>query len=196
MSLRRHTLVLDSSGQLWAFGSGAKGQTGTGQTEDCLTPTLIKLPWATDSAADIPRSMCVCVSVALTQSVSSHHSHHQWDVNFHCMDLKRSFKDKCVFLFFFRREDLNWLECKLYLRFTCAGIMLNRLYAHTKHFSVFFLWAGGVGCCNSFLSFKSAVQGQITGRLDEEKLQKWLTMEHSNAEAKRSFSCSCFIMWL
>lgn len=65
MSLRRHTLVLGSSGQLWVFGSGAKGQTGTGQLEDCLTPTLVHLPWATDSAADIPRSMCVYVCVCV-----------------------------------------------------------------------------------------------------------------------------------
>lgn len=40
-------------------------------------------------------------------------------------------RDKSVFLFFFRREHLNWLECKLCLRFTCAGIMLNSLYTHT-----------------------------------------------------------------
>ncbi|KAM7399396.1 hypothetical protein PAMP_018669 [Pampus punctatissimus] len=37
---RRHTLVLGSSGQLWAFGNGVKGQIGTGLLEDSLTPTL------------------------------------------------------------------------------------------------------------------------------------------------------------
>uniref|UniRef100_A0A4W6BSM9 Secretion regulating guanine nucleotide exchange factor n=1 Tax=Lates calcarifer TaxID=8187 RepID=A0A4W6BSM9_LATCA len=51
---RRHTLVLGSSGQLWAFGNGVKGQIETGQTEDSLTPTLVQLPWTADSAAAIP----------------------------------------------------------------------------------------------------------------------------------------------
>ncbi|XP_068172920.1 E3 ISG15--protein ligase HERC5-like isoform X2 [Antennarius striatus] len=48
---RRHTLVLGSSDQLWAFGNGAKGQTGTGQPEDSLVPALVQLPWVTDAAA-------------------------------------------------------------------------------------------------------------------------------------------------
>ncbi|XP_071352005.1 probable E3 ubiquitin-protein ligase HERC6 [Trachinotus anak] len=48
---RCHTLVLGSSGQLWAFGNGVKGQIGTGQTEDSLTPALVQLPWNDDAAA-------------------------------------------------------------------------------------------------------------------------------------------------
>ncbi|XP_027135920.1 probable E3 ubiquitin-protein ligase HERC6 isoform X1 [Larimichthys crocea] len=53
---RRHTLVLGTSGQLWAFGNGAKGQTGTGKSEDSLTPTLVQLPSTTDSAPAIPKA--------------------------------------------------------------------------------------------------------------------------------------------
>lgn len=49
--VRNHTLVLDSSGQLWAFGSGERGQIGTGQRDNILTPTLVKLPWTRDRAA-------------------------------------------------------------------------------------------------------------------------------------------------
>ncbi|XP_056138852.1 probable E3 ubiquitin-protein ligase HERC6 [Lampris incognitus] len=49
-----HTLVLGSSGQLWAFGSGDKGQCGTGVTENSLLPTLVQLPWITDSTKAIP----------------------------------------------------------------------------------------------------------------------------------------------
>ncbi|XP_056906721.1 E3 ISG15--protein ligase HERC5-like isoform X5 [Takifugu flavidus] len=48
---RNHTLVLDSSGQLWAFGSGDRGQIGTGQRDNILTPTLVNLPWTRDRAA-------------------------------------------------------------------------------------------------------------------------------------------------
>ncbi|KAF7219056.1 probable E3 ubiquitin-protein ligase HERC6 [Nothobranchius furzeri] len=47
---RHHTLVLGSSGQLWAFGLGDKGQTGTGQGENSLSPYLVQLPWTSDSA--------------------------------------------------------------------------------------------------------------------------------------------------
>ncbi|XP_037631297.1 probable E3 ubiquitin-protein ligase HERC6 [Sebastes umbrosus] len=54
---RRHTLVLGSSGQLWAFGHGAKGQIGTGRSEDSPTPTLVQLPWTTDSAEAIPSDL-------------------------------------------------------------------------------------------------------------------------------------------
>ncbi|XP_029027784.1 probable E3 ubiquitin-protein ligase HERC3 isoform X2 [Betta splendens] len=54
---RRHTLVLGSSGQLWAFGSGVKGQIGTGRSEDSLTPSLVQLPWTADGAASIPRDL-------------------------------------------------------------------------------------------------------------------------------------------
>ncbi|XP_008284917.1 probable E3 ubiquitin-protein ligase HERC6 [Stegastes partitus] len=54
---RRHTLVLGSSGQLWAFGNGVKGQIGTGKSESSLTPTLVQLPWTTDSAVVIPNDL-------------------------------------------------------------------------------------------------------------------------------------------
>ncbi|XP_044059535.1 probable E3 ubiquitin-protein ligase HERC6 isoform X2 [Siniperca chuatsi] len=102
---RCHTLVLGSSGQLWAFGNGTKGQIGTGRPEDSLSPTLVQLPWTTDSAAALPK------------------------------DLKIS-----------------------------AGWNTNFTYASPT---------------------KSLDRGQITGRLDETKLQKWLSVRHGNAEAKR-----------
>ncbi|KAI3354346.1 hypothetical protein L3Q82_018869, partial [Scortum barcoo] len=102
---RHHTLVLSSSGQLWAFGSGVKGQIGTGQTEDSLTPTVVQLP-STDSTAAVPRGVYVCTG--------------------------------CV--------------------------VLDRIQ-------------GG-----------SSERGQITGRLDETKLQTWLAMRHGSAEAKREIS--------
>ncbi|KAM7003459.1 putative E3 ubiquitin-protein ligase HERC6 [Tautogolabrus adspersus] len=54
---RRHTLVLGSSGQLWAFGHGAKGQIGTGSTGDCLTPTQVRLPWTSDNGAATPEDL-------------------------------------------------------------------------------------------------------------------------------------------
>ncbi|KAM9359120.1 putative E3 ubiquitin-protein ligase HERC4 [Symphorus nematophorus] len=109
---RRHTLVLGSSGQLWAFGNGTKGQTGTGRSEDTLTPTLVQLPRATDSAAAVPE------------------------------DLKMS-----------------------------AGWNTN------------FTWSSPV---------QSLERGQITGRLDETKLQQWLTMGHSSTEAKREINSMFF----
>lgn len=56
-SLRHHTLVLGSSGQLWAFGNGVKGQTGTGRTEDSLTPSLVQFPWTIDSTVAIPNGV-------------------------------------------------------------------------------------------------------------------------------------------
>lgn len=59
LSPRRHTLVLGSSGQLWAFGNGVKGQIGTGRPEDSLAPTLVQLPWTTDSEASIPKGVYV-----------------------------------------------------------------------------------------------------------------------------------------
>lgn len=46
VSLRRHTLVLGSTGQLWAFGDGGRGQIGDGRAEDRLTPTLIQVDGA------------------------------------------------------------------------------------------------------------------------------------------------------
>ncbi|XP_078023256.1 putative E3 ubiquitin-protein ligase HERC6 isoform X1 [Epinephelus lanceolatus] len=106
---RRHTLVLSSSGQLWAFGNGAKGQIGTGQLEDSLSPTLVQLPWTTDGTADIPSA--------------------DWKIS------------------------AGW----------------NTNFAYTS-------------------PTKGMDQGQITGRLDETKLQKWLSMKHGNAEAKREIS--------
>ncbi|XP_042342287.1 probable E3 ubiquitin-protein ligase HERC6 isoform X2 [Plectropomus leopardus] len=105
---RRHTLVLGSSGQLWAFGNGAKGQTGTGQLENSLTPTLVQLPWTTDSTAAVPS------------------------------DLKIS-----------------------------AGWNTNFIYTS---------------------SAQSLDRGQITGRLDETKLQEWLSLRNGNAAAKRDIS--------
>ncbi|XP_074535242.1 putative E3 ubiquitin-protein ligase HERC4 [Halichoeres trimaculatus] len=64
---RRHTLVLGSSGQLWAFGDGGKGQTGTGCTKDSLIPTLVKLPWMNGKAAAPPRDLKISAG---------------WDTNF------------------------------------------------------------------------------------------------------------------
>lgn len=48
-----HTLVLGSSGQLWAFGSGVKGQLGTGITEGCLRPTSVLLKRAPGGTATV-----------------------------------------------------------------------------------------------------------------------------------------------
>nr|XP_019943548.1 PREDICTED: probable E3 ubiquitin-protein ligase HERC6 [Paralichthys olivaceus] len=103
---RSHTLVLGLSGQLWAFGNGVKGQTGTGQAENNLSPTLVQLPWTADSAAAIPT------------------------------DLKIS-----------------------------AGWNTNFTY-----------------------SSPAQIKGEITGRLDEMKLQTWLSMTDGNEEAKREIS--------
>lgn len=59
--LRHHTLVLDSSGQIWAFGRGDKGQIGTGRQEDVLTPTRVELPQTADGAAAPRGSFSICV---------------------------------------------------------------------------------------------------------------------------------------
>ncbi|KAM9398503.1 LOW QUALITY PROTEIN: putative E3 ubiquitin-protein ligase HERC6 [Salvelinus alpinus] len=48
-----HTLVLGSSGQLWAFGSGVKGQLGTGNTEGSLRPTSVLLKTASGGAETV-----------------------------------------------------------------------------------------------------------------------------------------------
>ncbi|XP_053176238.1 probable E3 ubiquitin-protein ligase HERC6 [Scomber japonicus] len=105
---RRHTLVLGSSGQLWAFGSGVKGQIGTGLSENSLTPTLVQLPWITDSAAAVPSGLKIAAG---------------WNTNF---------------------------------------------------------------------AYPSATQSlerhQLTGRLDETKLKKWLSMREGNTEAKREIA--------
>ncbi|XP_034721634.1 probable E3 ubiquitin-protein ligase HERC6 isoform X2 [Etheostoma cragini] len=101
---RCHTLVLCSSGQLWAFGNGAKGQIGTGRLEDSKTPTLVQL----DGAAATPNDFKISAG---------------WNTNF---------------------------------TYTSPTQSLDR--------------------------------GHITGRLDETKLQKWLSMRHGNAEAKREIS--------
>lgn len=60
LSSRHHTLVLGSSGQLWSFGNGVKGQIGTGRTENSLTPCLVQFPWTADRAVAIPNGMKVC----------------------------------------------------------------------------------------------------------------------------------------
>ncbi|KAM4627974.1 putative E3 ubiquitin-protein ligase HERC4 isoform 2-T2 [Polymixia lowei] len=52
-----HTLILGCSGHLWAFGSGVKGQCGTGGSEGCLTPTPVQLPWTTDCTVVIPNDL-------------------------------------------------------------------------------------------------------------------------------------------
>ncbi|CAG6004363.1 unnamed protein product [Menidia menidia] len=100
---RHHTLVLTSSGQLWAFGRGDKGQIGTGQRDGSLCPTLVQLPWTSDSAAAKPKDLKISCG---------------WNTNF--------------------------------------------IYSSTKK-----------------------NHGQIIGRLQSTKLQKWLTMEYSNVEATR-----------
>nr|XP_020455771.1 probable E3 ubiquitin-protein ligase HERC6 isoform X2 [Monopterus albus] len=105
---RRHTLVLGVSGQLWAFGNGVKGQIGTGRKEDSLTPTLVQLPWITDSAAAIPSDLNISAG---------------WNTNF---------------------------------VYSSHAQNLDRL--------------------------------QITGRLDETKLQNWLSRRNANAEARREIS--------
>ncbi|KAG7278667.1 hypothetical protein CRUP_014022 [Coryphaenoides rupestris] len=48
-----HTLVLGSSGRIWTFGSGVKGQSGS----EASTPALVQLPWATDGAAAPPKDL-------------------------------------------------------------------------------------------------------------------------------------------
>lgn len=62
LPLRHHTLVLGSSGQIWAFGSGKEGQIGTGQQDDVLTPTMVELPWTTDGAPAPESLYSVCVT--------------------------------------------------------------------------------------------------------------------------------------
>ncbi|KAM6932914.1 LOW QUALITY PROTEIN: putative E3 ubiquitin-protein ligase HERC6 [Xenentodon cancila] len=100
-----HTLVLSSSGQLWAFGNRDKGQMGTGQIGGSLHPTLVQLPWTSDSATPVPG------------------------------DLKIS-----------------------------AGWNTNFTYSSPA---------------------KNSDHGQIYGRLEKTRLQKWLTMSHSSVEARR-----------
>ncbi|XP_041797320.1 probable E3 ubiquitin-protein ligase HERC6 [Chelmon rostratus] len=109
---RRHTLVLGSSGQLWAFGNGAKGQIGSGRPEDSLTPSLVQLPWTADSSAPKPKDLKISAG---------------WDTNF----------------------------------------------TYTS-------------------PVQSSDRGQITGRLQENKLQTWLTMRHSSAEANREINSMFF----
>ncbi|CAB1327289.1 unnamed protein product [Coregonus sp. 'balchen'] len=100
-----HTLVLGSSGQLWAFGSGVKGQLGTGNTEGSLRPTSVLLKRASGGAATVIHN-----------------------------DMKIS---------------VGW----------------NSNFIYTA---------------------ESSEREQPIGRLDEAKLQKWLTMEQGNAEAQRN----------
>ncbi|XP_056297890.1 probable E3 ubiquitin-protein ligase HERC4 [Pseudoliparis swirei] len=103
---RRHTLVLGSSGQLWAFGNGAKGQIGTGRSEDSLTPTVVEFPGTTEGAAAGPNDL---------------------------------------------RISAGWNTSFTYTSPTQSG-------------------------------------GQITGRLDETKLQRWLSASPGDAEAKREIT--------
>ncbi|XP_070826622.1 probable E3 ubiquitin-protein ligase HERC6 [Chaetodon trifascialis] len=109
---RRHTLVLGSSGQLWAFGNGAKGQIGSGRPEDSLTPSLVQLPWTADGAVPTPKDLKISAG---------------WNTNF---------------------------------IYTSPAQSLDR--------------------------------GQITGRVDENKLQKWLTMTGSNTQASREINSMFF----
>ncbi|XP_029622144.1 probable E3 ubiquitin-protein ligase HERC6 isoform X1 [Salmo trutta] len=102
-----HTLVLGSSGQLWAFGSGVKGQLGTGNTEGCLRPTSVLLKRASGGAGTVTHN-----------------------------DMKIS---------------VGW----------------NSNFIYTA---------------------ESSEREQPIGRLDEAKLQKWLTMEQGNTEAQREIS--------
>lgn len=44
-----------------------------------------------------------------------------------------------------------------------------------------------------FITKMDPDRGQITGRLDDAKLQNWVTMSHDTEEAKRSF-LQVFIM--
>ncbi|XP_060902401.1 probable E3 ubiquitin-protein ligase HERC6 [Labrus mixtus] len=109
---RRHTLVLGSSGQLWAFGHGAKGQVGTGCTEDSLTPTQVQLPCTKDNEAAKLKDLKISTG---------------WNTNF---------------------------------AFSSPTQSLDR--------------------------------GQIIGRLDETKLQKWLSVNPGNPEAKREIGSMFF----
>uniref|UniRef100_H3CY63 HECT domain-containing protein n=1 Tax=Tetraodon nigroviridis TaxID=99883 RepID=H3CY63_TETNG len=109
-----HTLVLGSSGHIWAFGSGNKGQIGTGHQDDVLTPTMVELPWTTDDAAAAPT------------------------------DLKIS-----------------------------AGWNTNFAYVST------------VQVTKSKLNPK---RGQVTGRLNEARLQRWLRTTTPNTETENSNS--------
>lgn len=83
-----------------------------------------------------------------------------------------------------RLENSCWVEHKLCLLFTCRGNQTpTALTAHRK-----LKKKGNTSLClltSSLFYFKNSVHKQITGRLDETKLQQWLMMEHSNVEAKR-----------
>ncbi|XP_061576509.1 probable E3 ubiquitin-protein ligase HERC6 [Cololabis saira] len=109
---RHHTLVLSSSGRVWAFGNGDKGQIGTGQTGGSLRPTPVQLPWISDSTTAVPSDLKISAG---------------WNTNF----------------------------------------------SHSS-------------------PAKNSDHGQICGRLDKNKLQEWLTMSHSNVEARREIESIFF----
>uniref|UniRef100_H3C0L9 HECT domain-containing protein n=1 Tax=Tetraodon nigroviridis TaxID=99883 RepID=H3C0L9_TETNG len=114
-----HTLVLGSSGHIWAFGSGNKGQIGTGHQDDVLTPTMVELPWTTDDAAAAPTGLCSARVLAVG-------------------DLKIS-----------------------------AGWNTNFAYVSTV---------------------QNPKRGQVTGRLNEARLQRWLRTTTPNTETENSNS--------
>ncbi|XP_057694321.1 E3 ISG15--protein ligase HERC5-like isoform X2 [Corythoichthys intestinalis] len=114
---RSHTLVLGSSGDIWAFGNGVKGQIGIGTLESSLVPTRVQLPWNSDRATVAPTDLKIAAS---------------WNASF------------------------------------------------------------------AFTLTQSGQQQQITGRLDEEKLQKWLALKNSNPETEREifemfYTCSSLV---
>ncbi|XP_054650211.1 probable E3 ubiquitin-protein ligase HERC6 isoform X2 [Dunckerocampus dactyliophorus] len=108
---RRHTLVLGSSGQLWAFGNGVKGQIGTGKPEGSQNPTLVQLPWSSDNATATRKDLKIAAG---------------WNTSF------------------------------------------------------------------AFTSPQGAKQRQITGRLDEAKLRKWLALKKCRPEAEREITAMFF----
>ncbi|XP_074535241.1 E3 ISG15--protein ligase HERC5-like isoform X2 [Halichoeres trimaculatus] len=92
---RRHTLVLGSSGQLWAFGDGGKGQIGTGCTEDSLIPTLVNLPWMNEKAAAPPKDLKISAG---------------WDTSFVFSSSTQGSKQKQIFERLHETKLQEWLS--------------------------------------------------------------------------------------